>query len=61
MQRIYIRLTITASCLLAAHTAARATSPADDPPVTFRSDVSMGRVDAQVVDGGNRPIRRLRV
>src|SRR5215471_9697869 len=61
MQPTYVVLTITALCLLAAHTAAVATSPADDPPVTFRSDVSLGRVDAQVVDGGNRPVRGLRV
>ena len=61
MQRMYVLLAITALCLLAAHTAAVATPPADDPPVTFRSDVSLGRVDAQVVDGGNHPIRGLRV
>jgi VWFA-related protein len=61
MQRMYVLLAITALCLLAAHTAAVATPPADDPPVTFRSDVSLGRVDAQVVDGGNRPLRGLRV
>jgi VWFA-related protein len=59
MQRTYVHLAITASCLFAAHTAAA--SPADDPPVTFRSDVSLGRVDAQVVKGGNHPIRGLRV
>jgi VWFA-related protein len=61
MQRMYVLLAITALCLLAAHTAAVANSPTDDPPVTFRSDVSLGRVDAQVVDTGNHPIRRLRV
>lgn len=61
MQRMSVLLAITALCLLAAHTTAVATSPADDPPVTFRSDVSLGRVDAQVVDGGNHPIRGLRV
>lgn len=61
MQRMSVLLAITALCLLAAHTTAVATSSADDPPVTFRSDVSLGRVDAQVVDGGNHPIRGLRV
>jgi len=50
MQRMYVLLAITGVCL-----------SADDPPVTFRSDVSLGRVDAQVVDGGNHPIRGLRV
>src|SRR6516164_8635247 len=60
MQRMCVLLAITALCLLAAPTAV-ATPPADDPPVTFRSDVSLGRVDAQVVDGGNHPIRGLRV
>src|SRR6516164_11285057 len=61
MQRMYVLLAITAIFLLAAHTAAVATQQADNPPVTFRSDVSLGRVDAQVVDGGNHPIRGLRV
>src|SRR6185369_6221770 len=32
-----------------------------DPSVTFRSDVSLVRVDAQVVDRENRPITGLRV
>jgi VWFA-related protein len=50
MQRMYVLLAITGVCL-----------SAEDPPVTFRSDVSLGRVDAQVVDGGNHPIRGLRV
>src|SRR5262249_2330244 len=61
MPRMYVPLTITVLCLLAAFTAAVATSQAQDPPVTFRSDVSLGRVDAQVVDAGNHPIRGLRV
>ncbi len=61
MQRMYVLLAITALCLLAVPTAAVATPQADDPPITFRSDVSLGRVDAQVVDGGNHPIRDLRV
>jgi VWFA-related protein len=47
--------------LFAAQTAAAAPPPADDPPVTFRSDVSMGRVDAQVLDRGNHIIRGLTV
>jgi VWFA-related protein len=61
MRRIYVLLAITALCLLAAHTAAVATPPAEDPQVTFRSDVSLGRVDAQVVDRGNQLIRNLTV
>jgi VWFA-related protein len=61
MQRMYVSLAITAVCLLAAHTEAGATSPAEDPPVTFRSDVSLGRVDAQVVDAGSHAIRGLKV
>ena len=47
MQRMYVVLAIPALCLLAAHTGAVATSAADDPPVTLRSDVSLGCVDAQ--------------
>src|SRR5215471_2262867 len=61
MQRRYVLLAITALFLLAAHTTAVATPQADNPVVTFRSDVSLGRVDVQVVDGGNRPIRGVRV
>lgn len=34
--------------------------PADPPPVTFRSEVSLVRVDAQVVDKQNHPITGLR-
>jgi VWFA-related protein len=55
MLRISALLAATALCLLAADTAQ------DDPKVTFRSDVSLGRVDAQVVDAANHPIRDLRV
>src|SRR5215471_11968992 len=61
MQRRYVLLAITALFLLAAHTTAVATPQADNPVVTFRSDVSLGRVDVQVVDGGNHPIRGVRV
>ncbi len=61
MQRMYVLLAIPALCLLAAPTAAVATPQADAPPVTFRSNVTLGRVDAQAVDGGNHPIRGLRV
>jgi VWFA-related protein len=60
MLRMCALLAITALCRLAPQTWAAATTPGDDPPVTFRSDVSLGRVDAQVVDGGNHPIRGLR-
>ncbi len=61
MQRMYVLLAITAVCLLVAPTGAVATPQADDPAITFRSDVTLGRVDAQVVDAGNHPIRGLRV
>ncbi len=61
MQRMYVLLPITALCLLAAHTAAVASPQTNDPPVTFRSNVSLGRVDAEVVDGGNHAIRGIRV
>jgi VWFA-related protein len=37
------------------------TSKPADPEVTFRSDVSLLRVDAQVVDAQNRPITGLKV
>jgi VWFA-related protein len=60
MQRRYVLLALTALCLLAAHTAAVATPQAGDPPVTFRSNVSLGRVDAHVVDVAGRPIRGLK-
>jgi VWFA-related protein len=46
--------------MLADHNTPDADKP-DDPKVTFRSDVSLGRVDAQVVDSENRPIRDLRM
>ena len=62
MQRMYVPLAIAALCLLAAPVAAVAIPQADDPPVvTFRANVTLGRVDAQVVDAGNHPIRGLRV
>jgi VWFA-related protein len=59
MNRRSVPLAIIAFCLMA-HTAAIATPQADAPQVTFRSDVSLGRVDAQVVDRGNQPIRNLK-
>jgi VWFA-related protein len=56
---------LAALTLLAADTPPAAAPPADansgDPSVTFRSNVSLARVDAQVVDRENRPIRSLRV
>lgn len=61
MQPRQVLCAITAIILLAAHMAAVAAPQVDNPPVTFRSDVSLGRVDAQVVDPGNHPVRGLRV
>jgi VWFA-related protein len=61
MRRLSTLLATTALCLLAADPQTPATPPVDDPPVTFRSDVLLGRVDAQVVDLNNHPIRDLRV
>jgi VWFA-related protein len=60
MPRISALLASTALCLSAA-AAAQDNPKLDDPKITFRSDVSLGRVDAQVVDADNRPIRGLRV
>jgi VWFA-related protein len=60
MQRVYVLSAITALCL-AAPIAAVATPQTDDPPFTFRANVTLGRVDTQVVDAGNHPIRGLRV
>jgi hypothetical protein len=60
MRRISALFATTALCLVAADNAPDDDKP-DDPKVTFRSDVSLGRVDAQVVDAANRPIRDLRV
>ncbi len=61
MQRIYVLLAITVSCLVTIPNVSIATPQGDGPPVTFRSDVTLGRVDAQVVDSGNHTIRGLRV
>ena len=61
MQRMCVPLAITALSLLSAPAVAVATPQADDPRFTFRSDVTLGRVDAQVLDDGNHPIRGLRV
>jgi VWFA-related protein len=60
MRRLSVLLATTTLCLLAAEPPTQATPPAGDPPVTFRSDVMLGRVDAQVVDPDNHPIRGLR-
>jgi VWFA-related protein len=59
MQRVYVLSAITVLCL-AAPIAAVAAPQADDPPYTFRANVTLGRVDTQVVDAGNHPIRGLR-
>ena len=61
MRRVSAFLATVALCLLAAGTPTGATPQVDDPPVTFRSNVSLGRIDAQVVGLDNRPIRDLRV
>ncbi len=66
MIRMSTLLASIALCSLAADKPAAdkpavTTPPTDDTPYTFRSDVSLGRVDAQVVDADNRPIRGLRV
>src|SRR5690242_12984457 len=63
-------LRISTVFLLAAFTLSAADNPApaqpsadpapDSPSYTFRSDVQLARVDAQVVDQNNRPIRGLR-
>jgi VWFA-related protein len=58
MQRMRVFLAIATFCLLPAPVAVAAPQ-ADDPRVTFRANVTMGRVDAQVVDAGNHPIRGL--
>jgi VWFA-related protein len=60
MPRISAFITSTVLCLSAA-SAAQDNPKLDDPKITFRSDVSLGRVDAQVVDADNHPIRGLRV
>lgn len=61
MQRMYVLLAIGALCPSGGPIAAAAAQAADDRPFTFRSDVSLGRVDAQVVDVSNHPIPGLRV
>jgi VWFA-related protein len=64
MRRIYFVLTLAAVSLFAQTPPAGAPpavpQPAD-PSVTFRSDVSLVRVDAQVVDRENRPVTGLRM
>jgi VWFA-related protein len=59
MPRISALFAISALCLSTAY-AAQDNPKLDDPKITFRSDVSLGRVDAQVVDAENHPIRGLR-
>src|SRR5437660_10663239 len=64
MRRIYLIFTLAAVSLFADAQppgATQADPQSADPPVTFRSDVSLARVDAQVVDSQNRPITGLRV
>ena len=63
--RRFSGISILAALSLSAADTPPGAPPASDskpegPPVTFRSDVSLARVDAQVVDRDNRPIRGLR-
>lgn len=60
MKRLHTLLAMTALCMAAARTGVGAISQADDPHVTFHSDVALGRVDAQVVDDKNHAISRLK-
>jgi VWFA-related protein len=64
MHRISAVFALAALSLLAADTPPTASAPSDPKPegpsVTFRSDVSLERVDAQVVDRDNRSIRGLK-
>ena len=64
MRRISAVFALATSSLLAADNPPAATPASGDKPeppaVTFRSDVSLARADAQVVDQDNRPIRGLR-
>lgn len=64
MRRISALFVLLSLCLLAADPPP-APPPTfeprpEGPSVTFKSEVSMARVDAQVVDAENRPIRGLR-
>jgi VWFA-related protein len=64
MRRLYFVFALTAVSLFAGApppTAAPADPQSAEPSVTFRSDVSLVRVDAQVVDRENRPITGLRM
>src|ERR1700681_1205860 len=58
IRRIYLVFALAAVSLFA--DAPQAEPKPADPPVTFRSEVSLVRVDAQVVDQHNRPITGLR-
>src|SRR5713226_5215582 len=64
MRRAYAAFALAAVSLFA-DTPPAGAPPAEpksaDPPVTFRSEVSLVRVDAQVLDRQNRPITGLRV
>jgi VWFA-related protein len=59
MHRVHVLFTL-AAVSLSAQTPSADSAPAD-PPVTFRSDVSLVRVDARVVDRQNQPITGLRM
>jgi len=63
LPRLSAVLALTALTLLAADTPPSALPTpdikADEPAVTFRSDVSLARVDAQVLDRANRPVQGL--
>src|SRR3979409_1746434 len=64
MRRIFLVFALASLTLFAEVPAAGPppadAKPADPPPVTFRRDFSLVRVDAQVVDQKNRPITGLR-
>jgi VWFA-related protein len=65
MRRIFPLFALSVISLFAAETPPPQTPQSDSKPegptVTFRSDVALARVDAQVVDRENRPVRGLRM
>src|SRR5437588_1661672 len=64
MQRLYLALALASIIPFTGTSRAqapKADSQSPDPPVVFRSDVSLLRMDAQVVDRNNRPIPGLRM